>query len=116
VTTRQRERVEVVEERALHAHDMHIGHDQMDPGMENDIDAQMEQMIEDLYCPVDMTGGQSRDKHDSFDQESLGKQRFDGKLDVAAGEPLYSGTSFSVLRASLEILNFKPRMGGLTQV
>ena len=104
-----RERAEAAEERARRAHDVPNDHDQMD--LENDIDAHMEQMIEDLYRPVDMKGGQSRYVHSSFDQESLGGRGFDDELDVAAREPLYSGASFSVLRASLEILNLQTSYG-----
>ena len=110
-----RERAEAEEERARRA-DPDIDHiddpnpvDQMEP---IDIDAHMEQMIEDLYHrPAVTRGTQSRSTHDFVHDESLGGGSNADELDVAARESLYSGASFSVLRASLEILNLQTAYG-----
>ena len=107
-----RERVEAEEERARCAHvDDPNRVDQMEPRMENDIDAHMEQMIEDLYRPAVMRGTQSRSNHVSVDEESIGSGSNAVELDVAARESLYSGASFSVLRASLVVLNLQTTYG-----
>ena len=83
------ERAEAEEERARRADIDHIDDpnpvDQMEP---IDIDAHMEQMIEDLYHPAVTRGTQSRSANDFVHDESLGGGSNSDELDVVARESL----------------------------